>query len=160
VFALLVALAALSPSAALAASASFNDVESQLMCDTCNVALPIADSTRADQERAEIHRLIRQGKTKQQILDIFRAEYGDNVLAQPTGGGSAIASWAVPAGLLLLAVIAILVLLPRWRRNRRGPDDDDDPSGAGGAGGDPDGRRELSADDAQRLERDLALYDL
>jgi cytochrome c-type biogenesis protein CcmH len=150
---LLVALAALSPAPALAAGASFNAIESQLMCDTCNVALPIADSTRADQERAEIRRLIRQGKSEQQILDIFKAEYGPNVLAQPTGGGSAIASWAVPAGIIVLAAIAIAVLLPRWRRARRGPDDRDGPAGSGGPG-------ELSSDDAQRLERDLALYDL
>jgi cytochrome c-type biogenesis protein CcmH len=150
---LLVALAALSPAPALAAGASFNAIESQLMCDTCNVALPIADSTRADQERAEIRRLIRQGKSQQQILDIFRAEYGPNVLAQPTGGGSAIASWAVPAGIIVLAAIAIAVLLPRWRRARRGPDDRDGPADTGGPG-------ELSSDDAQRLERDLALYDL
>ncbi|MDX6637256.1 MAG: hypothetical protein QOJ01_767, partial [Solirubrobacterales bacterium] len=69
----LVFVLALVPGTALAASASFTDVESQLMCDTCNVALPIANSARADQERTEIRRLIRAGRTKQQILDVFRA---------------------------------------------------------------------------------------
>ncbi|MDX6665471.1 MAG: cytochrome c-type biosis protein CcmH, partial [Solirubrobacteraceae bacterium] len=81
--AIAVALLAVAPAgSAPAAPAAFNDVETQLMCDTCNVALPIADSPRADQERAEIRRLIAQGKTKQQILDIFAAEYGPNVLAK------------------------------------------------------------------------------
>lgn len=147
--ALVVVLAALlGPTGAMAApSADFNDVENQLMCDTCNVGLAIAQSDRADQERAEIHRLIRQGKTKRQILDIFRAEYGPNVLAQPTGGGSAVASWAVPAGILVLALVAIAILLPRWRRRKR-DDDDDTPEPPA-----------LSDDDELRLERDLALYD-
>jgi cytochrome c-type biogenesis protein CcmH/NrfF len=146
----LVFVLALVPGTALAASASFTDVESQLMCDTCNVALPIANSARADQERAEIRRLIRAGRTKQQILDVFRAEYGPNVLAQPSGGTSAVASWAVPAGILVAAAVAIALLLPRWRGRRGGP-----PGGGGGAG-----PGELSSDDAQRLERDLALYDV
>lgn len=145
----LAALAALAPAATSAAgpSADFNDVENQLMCDTCNVGLAIAQSDRADQERAEIHRLIRQGKTKQQILDIFRAEYGPNVLAQPSGGGGAVALWAVPAGIIALAIIAIALLLPRWRRARRD------------GGDEPPAPPALSADDERRLERDLALYD-
>ena len=66
----LLALLALAPAAALGAQprASFNDVEDEVMCDTCNVPLNIAESDRADQERAEIRRLIAQGLTKQQIL--------------------------------------------------------------------------------------------
>jgi cytochrome c-type biogenesis protein CcmH/NrfF len=144
------ALALLVPATAGAAAprADFHAVESQLMCDTCNVGLPIAESARADQERAEIRRLIAEGKTEQQILDIFRTEYGDNVLADPKGGGTAVASWAVPAGILLAAAIAILLLLPRWRRRKRDGGDDDAPPPPA-----------LSADDEQRLERDLALYD-
>ena len=145
------ALVLLALGAALTAAApatTLNDVENQLMCDTCNVGLAIAQSDRADQERAEIHRLIRQGKTKQQILDIFRAEYGPNVLAQPSGGGTAVALWAVPAGIIALALLTIALLLPRWRRRRRGADDDEPPAPPA-----------LSTDDEQRLERDLALYD-
>lgn len=147
--ALVLAMLLAPAGAAVAApSADFNDVENQLMCDTCNVGLAIAQSDRADQERAEIHRLIRQGKTKQQILDIFRAEYGPNVLAQPSGGGTAVALWAVPAGIIALALLTIALLLPRWRRRRRGADDDEPPAPPA-----------LSTDDEQRLERDLALYD-
>ena len=146
-----IALAALVVAAPAAAAprADFNDVESQLMCDTCNVALPIANSPRADQERAEIRRLIAQGKTKQQILDAFVAEYGPNVLAEPKGGGGAVAVWLVPAVVLAVAAVGIALLLPRWRRRRGAADErksqDDEP---------------LSEDDAKRLERDLALYDL
>lgn len=148
VLALLLVLGAAAPVPTLAAPASFTEVESELMCDTCNVALPIAESTRADQERAQIRRLIAQGKTKQQILGIFRAEYGPNVLARPTGGGSAVAAWAVPAAILAAALLVVALLLPRWRR-RRGPRD---PPAAS--------QQRLSQDDEARLERDLALHDL
>lgn len=144
------ALLAVTAPAASAAPADFNDVEAQLMCDTCNVPLAIAESTRADQERAQIRRLIAQGKSRQQILDIFVAEYGPNVLAKPTGGTGATAVWAVPVAVLLLALTSVAVLLPRWRRRRR------EAAGTPDAGTDP----ALTAADTERLDRDLALYDL
>jgi cytochrome c-type biogenesis protein CcmH/NrfF len=146
---MLAALATIAPNAMAAPSADFNDVEAALMCDTCNVPLTIAESPRADQERAQIRRLIAQGKTKQQILDAFVAEYGPNVLAEPKGGGGAIAVWLVPGVVIVIAAIGVVLLLPRWRRRRA-------------AGGERKSEEEepLSKDDAERLERDLALYDL
>jgi cytochrome c-type biogenesis protein CcmH/NrfF len=145
----LLVLTAAAPAATLAAEprADFNDVEKALMCDTCNVPLSIAESPRADQERAQIRRLIAQGKTRQQILDAFVAEYGPNVLAEPEGGGGAVAVWLVPAIVLALAAVGIALLLPRWKRRRRTT-----PVAAEA--------KPLSSDDAERLERDLALYDL
>jgi cytochrome c-type biogenesis protein CcmH/NrfF len=153
VLVVLAAAASASPAAG-PPRASFNDVEAALMCDTCNVPLNIAESTRADQERAAIRRLIAEGKTKQEILDVFEAEYGPNILAEPAGGGAAVVVWAVPAAILLVAVVAVALLLPRWKRRRR----DGEDSG-GGAGPDAGAVEPLSRDDAERLERDLALYD-
>ena len=128
---------------------TLNAVEDQLMCDTCNVGLAVADSPRADQERAEIRRLIAQGKTKQQILDIFVSEYGPNVLADPKGGSSGTASWLVPAIVLVGAALAIALLVFRWRRRRRGaPGEPPEPAAP-----------TLSEEDEARLDRDLALYD-
>lgn len=151
VIAIGLALLALVPAApALGAPANFNEVEAALMCDTCNVPLNIAESTRADQQRDQIKRLIAQGKSKQEILDVFVAEYGPAVLADPSKGGGSIAVWAVPLAILLAAAASVAVLLPRWRRSRR-----DTPDGPG------DGpTRALSDSDDERLRRDLALYDL
>lgn len=143
------ALLAAAPATAAPPRASFNAVESQLMCDTCNVPLAVADSPRADQERREIRSLIAQGLTEQQILDRFHAEYGANVLAKPTGGGSAVTVWAIPTGVVALGAIAVALLLPRWRRGRAAE------ATAGPAATPP----ELNAADALRLEQDLARYD-
>lgn len=148
VLAVVVALVAAAP--ALAAPANFNEVEAELMCDTCNVPLNIAESARADQQRNEIKRLIAQGKSKEEILDIFVAEYGPNVLADPSTGGGLAAVWAVPLAILLAAAASVAVLLPRWRRARR-----EAPGGQEGGAGEL-----LSEDDEDRLRRDLALYDL
>ena len=144
-------LLAVAPTGALDAKPrpTLYEVEKELMCDTCDVPLNIAASERADQERKQIQTLIAQGKTKQEILDIFVEQYGPNVLAVPRGGGASITVWAVPAGILAAVVLGLLLLLPRWRRrqNERPPDD-----GTQGPA--------VSSADAQRLEQDLAAYDL
>jgi cytochrome c-type biogenesis protein CcmH/NrfF len=153
-FALLVLAGApaVAPTGALAATprTTLNDVEDELMCDTCNVPLAIAESARADQEREEIRTLIAKGYTKQQILDTFEREYGPKVLAVPKSGGASISVWAVPAGAIVAIALALLFVLPRWRRR---------PPGGPPPGGDR-GAPELDTADAERLERDLAAYDL
>jgi cytochrome c-type biogenesis protein CcmH/NrfF len=151
---LLALLAALAPASALAAQprASFNDVEDEVMCDTCNVPLNIAESPRADQERAEIRRLIAQGLTKKQILASLKSTYGPNILAKPQDSGFSLAVWWVPVLVVVAVVALVAVLLARWRR--RPPDDDGDGGGA------PPAELVLSAADARRLEEDLARYDV
>jgi len=141
---------ALAPGALAAQpKASFNDVEDEVMCDTCNVPLNVADSARADQERVVIRKLIAQGLTKQQIKDRLVATYGPNILATPQDSGFSLAVWWVPVGVVLALLGLIALLLPRWRRARAPTDAPDEPGGP-----------ELSATDAQRLEQDLARYDV
>ena len=141
---------ALAPGALAAQpKASFNDVEDEVMCDTCNVPLNVADSARADQERAVIRKLIAQGLTKQQIKDRLVATYGPNILATPQDSGFSLAVWWVPVAVVLALLGLIALLLPRWRRARA-------PAGAPDESGEP----ELSPTDARRLEQDLARYDV
>jgi cytochrome c-type biogenesis protein CcmH len=149
--ALLVALLALgAPSWATAAEprASFNDIEDEVMCDTCNVPLNIAESPRADQERREIRALIARGLTKDQIKAELKARYGPAVLALPDDNGFSLAVYLVPIAVVAGLLLTVLLLLPRWRARRR----DAAPAVAGAA--------ELSPADSRRLEQDLARYDL
>jgi cytochrome c-type biogenesis protein CcmH len=149
--ALVAVLAASVPAGAAAAAparTSFNDVEDEVMCDTCNVPLNIAESDRADQERAAIRRLIAQGLTKQQILAELKSTYGPGILAKPQDSGFSLAVWWVPVAVVAALLALIALLLPRWRR-RRPPDDEGDDVG-------PD----LSPAESRRLEQDLARYDV
>ena len=145
----LLATALLAGSAVAAApQTTLNAVEAELMCDTCRIPLNIAESARADQERREIRRLIAQGLTKQQILDRFAATYGDDILAVPKGGAASIMVWAIPGAVVVLVALGLLLAIPRWRRRT--------PGGPPDAGAAP----ELSSDDAQRVDREIAAYDL
>ena len=153
VVALLALLAlAVAPAAGLGAQprASFNDVEDEVMCDTCNVPLNIAESDRADQERTAIRRLIARGLTKEQILAELKRTYGPGILAKPQDSGFSLAVWWVPVAVVAGLAALLAALLPRWRR--RGRDRGD---------GSPRPRPPtLSAADERRLDEDLARYDV
>ena len=126
---------------------SFTDVEDEVMCDTCNVPLNIAESARADQLRKEIRVKIARGESKQRIKDELRVTYGDKILALPPKSGFSLAAYLVPIGVALGLIALVAVLVPRWRR--RGPGDDDDaPAGP-----------TLTDGDTQRLDAELAAFD-
>jgi cytochrome c-type biogenesis protein CcmH/NrfF len=149
---LLAVAAALVACMATAASAatpktSLHDVEADVMCVSCGVPLAIAESPQADAERREITRLIKQGKTKEEVKAALVAQYGDRVLASPKDKGFGLAAYLVPIVLVLLALVAGAVFLPKWRARDR-------DAGALAAG------PALSDADARRLEDDLAKYKL
>jgi cytochrome c-type biogenesis protein CcmH/NrfF len=146
--AVLAALAVLALAPAAQPKVSFNDIEDEVMCDTCNVPLNVADSARADQERAVIHKLIDQGLTKKQIKDRLAAQYGPSILATPQDNGFSIAAWWVPVAVVVALLALLAMLIPRWRRRPRSADE--------GAPRAPT----LAPGDAQRLDEDLARYDV
>jgi cytochrome c-type biogenesis protein CcmH/NrfF len=152
VLALLALLALALVPAALGAQprASFNDVEDEVMCDTCNVPLNIAESDRADQERAAIRRLIAQGLTKQQILAELKSTYGPGILAKPEDSGFSLAVWWVPVAVVACLVALLATLLPRWRRRGRERGEERAQARA----------PTPSAADERRLDEDLARYDV
>ena len=144
----LMALLALAPTTAAAPRASLIEIEKQVMCPVCGTLLQLAESPQAQREKAFIRRLIAEGKTEAQIKDALVSEYGEEVLALPQGSGFSLSAYVVPIVAFVVAAIALALGVLRWRR-------------AGGGGGrgktGPDGPK---GDDADRLDADLARYDL
>lgn len=147
----LAALAALAPPAvpehvaAASPRASLTEIEKQVMCPICGTLLQLAESPQAQREKAFIRRLIAAGKTEAQIKDALVAEYGDAVLALPKGSGFSLSAYAVPIIAFVVAAIALAIGVLRWRRGG---------GGGGASGAAPRG------EDAERLDADLARYDL
>jgi cytochrome c-type biogenesis protein CcmH len=129
--------------------ANLPDVEDEVMCPVCGTALNLAASPQADRERAFIRREIAAGKTKEQIKADLVAEYGSAVLAEPPKSGFDLTAWLVPGVAILLAAIAIAIGLRRWRRAGRSKE----ASSSADA-------RPLDPSEAERLDADLARYDL
>jgi cytochrome c-type biogenesis protein CcmH len=146
---LLLACALLAPAGALAATpqTTLADVEDEVMCVLCGTALNISESAQAEQERAVIKREIAKGKSKEQVKQALVAEFGQQVLADPSDDGFNVANWLVPAALVLALLAALALIVPRWRRRS--------PAGAQPAPAGPS----LSAADARRLEEDIARYE-
>jgi cytochrome c-type biogenesis protein CcmH/NrfF len=150
----LVAVVALAVPPAAAAQApepqtSLPDIEDEVMCVVCGVTLELAtEAPQAIQEREFIRDLIAEGLTKEEVKDRLVAEFGPEVLAIPEDEGFDLVAWLVPGLAILAALVAIVVGLRRWRR-----------AGATSSGG---GSAEPAPadEDEERLERDLARYDL
>ena len=145
VAALAVGLALASIATAAEPRASLTDIEDEVMCPICGTPLNLAEAPQAERERAFIRRQIAQGKTKQEILDTLVAEYGSEVLATPENEGFDLAAWLVPAGGLLVAGAVLFVGVRQWRRRDDRSELEEDA---------------IDSDDAERLNSDLARYDL
>ena len=149
--AMLLALAvlALAPAATAATPrTSVSEIEGEVMCPVCGTLLELAESPQALRQKAFISRLVAEGRTKEQIKDVLVAEYGNEVLALPQGSGFSLSAYLVPVIALVVAIVALALGVLRWRRAGGPPGQD---------GGPVDGP---SAEDAERLDADLARYDL
>jgi cytochrome c-type biogenesis protein CcmH/NrfF len=142
----LAALAMLAPAAAAEQRASLIEIEKQVMCPVCGTLLQLAESPQAQREKAFIRRLVAAGKTEAQIKDALVAEYGNEVLALPKGSGFSLSAYVVPIVAFIVAAIALTIGVLRWRR-----------SGGGGGAAPIDSPK---GEDAERLDADLARYDL
>jgi cytochrome c-type biogenesis protein CcmH len=143
----LAALLLLAPAAPAAERrASLPDIEDEVMCPICGTTLQLSQSPQAERERVFIQRLIAEGATKDEVKDALVAEYGPEVLALPETEGFDLAAWVVPGVAIVVAGVAILFGLRRWRRNEGWADEGDSAA--------------IDSEDQERLDRDLARYDL
>jgi cytochrome c-type biogenesis protein CcmH/NrfF len=149
--AVLAALALLSPATAAAGGrVSLTEMESQVMCPICGTLLQLAESPQAQREKAFIAGLIAEGKSEGQIKDALVAQYGDAVLALPKASGFDLSAYLVPILAFVVAAISLTFAVLRWRRAAaRDEAKRDGPATEG-----------PSREDAERLEEDLARYDL
>jgi cytochrome c-type biogenesis protein CcmH len=147
---LALALLALAPlNAAAAPQTSLSEISSEVMCPVCGTLLELAESPQAQREKAFISRLVAEGKSKDQIKDTLVAEYGTEVLALPQGSGFDLSAYVVPVIAFVIAVVALALGVLRWRRAGGPPGGDGAPAANG-----------PSPEDAERLDADLARYDL
>jgi cytochrome c-type biogenesis protein CcmH/NrfF len=148
----LIALAALAlPTAAGAVSAlrtELNEIESEVMCPVCGTLLELAESPQATREKAFVEKLVKEGQSKDEIKDALVAQYGDAVLALPKGSGFSLSAYVVPVVAFIVAIILLGFAVWKWRK-AAGSRDDRDPDVEG-----------PSDEDRERLDEDLARYDL
>lgn len=132
------------------------DVAKSIMSPVCPGRL-IADcpSPEAEQLREVIRRQVREGKSKEEIIQYFVEVYGPSVRPAPPHRGFFLTAWYLPLALMLSGGGVIFLLIRIWSR---------DEGGSGGGAGetpavespkDPEYQKY-----ARRLDQELKEYDL
>ena len=115
--------------------ARFRELTQELRCPKCQNQ-DIADSNApiATDLRREIYRMLGEGKSNQQIIDLMVDRYGDFVRYKPALTGKTAVLWFGPLALLVGGLVLIAVIVGRRRRVTQA-----------------DGADSLSAEERQRL---------
>jgi cytochrome c-type biogenesis protein CcmH len=86
----------------------------ELRCLVCqNQNLADSDADLAADLRREVYRMIREGKSNEDVVDFMVARYGDFVLYRPPLKAKTVALWAAP---FVLGIGGVMLLLVHLRR--------------------------------------------
>ena len=101
-------------------------LETMLIAPCCwSQQVSVHSSPASDEIKTNIRKMLADGKTQQQILDAYVAEYGDRILAEPPARGFSAALYVLPwiflAGSVGLVVVVIRRLRVRPARHPRRP---------------------------------------
>jgi len=113
---------ALEPTTAVDTDAAYQAIEKQLKC-SCGCGLDIYTCRTTDFNctyspglHAQVVALAEKGKTAQQIIDAFIAQYGQQVLMAPPVRGFNLVGYFVPSLVVLVAAGFLILALRRWTR--------------------------------------------
>ncbi len=88
----------------------------ELRCPKCkNNNLAGTNSEIADDLRRELHKMVLEGKSDDEIIDFMVSRYGDFVLYRPPVQSNTLALWAGPVIFLLIGLGAIAWVVVRRR---------------------------------------------
>ncbi|MGA0122922.1 MAG: cytochrome c-type biogenesis protein [Gaiellales bacterium] len=93
-----------------------SDIESDLMCPTCQSRLDMSHSPAADRIRAFIEEKRQLGWTEQEVKDALVADFGPAVLAAPPARGLGLVAWLVPLLAVGGGVVILIGAVAVWRR--------------------------------------------
>lgn len=91
-------------------------LEARLIAPCCwSQQVSLHQSPAADDIKQTVRKLLAEGKTSQQILDIYVAQYGDRILAEPPARGFSRLIYIAPWVFLVASVGLVVVVIRRLR---------------------------------------------
>lgn len=92
------------------------------LCDTCP-RRPLDECTcgYAQKQQARIDAQLAAGKTKQQVIDAFIAEFGKQVLSKPPAEGFNLTAWLMPPLVLIFGFVMVRSVLKNWSHSKPEP---------------------------------------
>jgi cytochrome c-type biogenesis protein CcmH len=100
------------------AVSELDQVTGKLICDCGCSNLTVKECTcgKADRVREEVSARLASGQTPDQVVKAYVDEYGEQILAAPTGEGFNLVGWILPFVAVLLGGTFLIVVLRRWAR--------------------------------------------
>jgi cytochrome c-type biogenesis protein CcmH len=85
------------------------------MCPICSgQTIAQSNSGTSTQMRDLVLKKLRQGETKEEILQYFVSRYGERIMTKPNKKGFNLMLWFLPFVFMALAAIVIYLLIRRW----------------------------------------------
>ncbi|MBI5166735.1 MAG: cytochrome c-type biogenesis protein CcmH [candidate division NC10 bacterium] len=99
-----------------------SDVAKDLAC-LCGCGLTVESCTHgncgfAEPAKARIKQMIAQGRTKEEIIQVFVSQYGERAMAAPTKKGFNLSAWVTPFLAIFVGATLIYFLVQAWVRRR------------------------------------------
>ena len=86
-----------------------------IMCPLCaGQTIAQSNNETSSQMRDLVLKKLRQGETKEEILQYFESRYGERIMAKPNKEGFNLILWVFPFVVVALAAILIYFLIRRW----------------------------------------------
>ncbi len=107
-------LAAAQPAADPALEREARQIESMVIAPCCfSQQVSVHQSPAADEMKKEIRLMLAAGQTRQQILEAFVAQHGEQILAEPPARGFTRTLYVLPVALFVLSAAVLAVLIKR-----------------------------------------------
>ena len=96
------------------------ELNDRIMCPICpGQTIAQSSNETSTQMRDLVLKKLRQGETKEEILEYFESRYGERIMARPKIKGLNLILWFLPFLLVALLLIGIYYLIQHW--SKRGP---------------------------------------
>ncbi|WP_148862368.1 cytochrome c-type biogenesis protein [Marinobacter fonticola] len=99
----------------------FNTLTSELRCPKCqNQSIADSNAPIASDMRAEVHRLIQQGQSSDEIMQAMTSRFGEFVRYRPELDQRTFLLWFTPLIVVVVGLAVVAVVVRRSRRSAAG----------------------------------------
>ncbi|UCD78224.1 MAG: cytochrome c-type biogenesis protein CcmH [Desulfobacterales bacterium] len=99
---------------------SAGEIYDLIMCPLCaGQTIGQSNNETSRQMRDLVIKKLREGETKEEILQYFESRYGERILAKPNKKGFNLVLWIFPFVAVSLAAIVIYFMIRRWSSRKQ-----------------------------------------
>ena len=92
-----------------------SELNDRIMCPICpGQTIAQSNNGTSIQMRDLVLKKLRQGETKEEVLQYFVSRYGERIMAKPNKKGLNLMLWFLPFVFIALATIVIYLLIRQW----------------------------------------------